>query len=468
MRHVRPITTALSVLFLVGGVAGCATSRRADDDPTSALTAAPLTAGSRGAAPSPAPLPDLGAAAPMESLLPLLLERNPRIRSARARLEAAAERYPQAIALKDPMVEATWYAKNAMDPDDTFTRYNLMVRQEFPFPTVLVLRGDAATKEAEAEALRYEATVRDAVTELKDVQAERAYLARTEAVQSAIRDIYRRYAELARGGIGAGRTRLPESFRAEALLAQAGYELTLVAELRVVEDQRLRALLSLPRTASIAAPDAGPAPPPLDLDVEELSRRALVRNQEIRAAGIEAEGAGIGVRLARWEYAPMFTLGAGKMVNDDYDPASGMKEDSNVVSLGLTIPIWAGAKSAAVREAEARERAARAAESGERERVAADVARLAFRVRNASRLSVLYGRDLVPQAEKALLRSQAMVQEGKESMSSSLELAATWQQLRIAEIRAQADLEQAMAALERVLGASLEAVPEDAEKEPRR
>jgi outer membrane protein TolC len=468
MRRVRPNTTALSVLLLVAGVAGCATSHRADVDPSSAITAAPLSAGSPGAAPSPAPLPDLGAAAPMEALLPLLLERNPRIRSARARLEAAAERYPQAIALKDPMVEATWYAKNAMDPDDTFTRYNLMVRQEFPFPTVLVLRGDAATKEAEAEALRYEATVRDAVTELKDIQAERAYLARTEAVQSAIRDIYRRYADLARGGIGAGRTRLPESFRAEALLAQAGYELTLIAELRTVEDQRLRALLSLPRAVSIAAPDAGPAPMPLDLDVEELSRRALARNQEIRAAGIEAEGAGIGVRLARWEYAPMFTLGAGKMVNDDYDPASGMKEDSNVVSLGLTIPIWAGAKSAAVREAEARERAALSAESGERERVAADVARLAFRVRNASRLAVLYGRELVPQAEKALLRSQAMVQEGKESMSSSLELAATWQQLRIAEIRAQADLEQAMAALERVLGTSLEAVPEDSEQEPRR
>jgi outer membrane protein TolC len=467
MRRVRPITTAVSVLLLVG-VPGCATSHRADVDPSSANTTAPLSAGSRGAVPSPAPLPDLGAAAPMEALLPLLLARNPRIRSARARLEAAAERHPQAIALADPMVEATWYAKNAMDPDDTFTRYNLMVRQEFPFPTVLVLRGDAATKEAEVEALRYEATVRDAVTELKDVQAERSYLARTDAVQSAIRDIYRRYADLARGGIGAGRTRLPESFRAEALLAQAGYELTLIAELRTVEDQRLRALLSLPRSVSIAAPDAGPAPMTLDLDVEELSRRALARNQEIRAAGIEAEGAGIGVRLARWEYAPMFTLGAGKMVNDDYDPTSGMKEDSIVVSLGLTIPIWAGAKSAAVREAEARERAARAAESGERERVAADVARLAFRVRNASRLSVLYGRELVPQAEKALLRSQAMVQEGKESMSSSLELAATWQQLRIAEIRAQADLEQAMAALERVLGTSLEAVPEDAEKESRR
>jgi outer membrane protein TolC len=413
-------------------------------------------------------LPDLSAAAQLADLLPALLARNPRIRAARARLEAAAQRYPQAISLRDPMIEATWYAKNAMDPSGSFPRYNLMVRQDLPFPTVLVLRGAAATRQAEAEAFRYEATVRDAVAELKDVQAERAYLTKAEAVQQAIREIYRRYAELARGGIGSGRTRLPESFRAEALLAQAGYDLIVVAEVRAIEDQRLRSLLALPASAPVAPPGDDEGAAVLDADVDDLARRALAHNQELRAAGVEVESAGTLVRLAHWEYAPMFTLGAGRMVNDGFDAGSGMKNDSTVVSLGLTIPIWAAAKNAGVREAEANQRAARAAEAGERERVVADVARLAFRVRNASRLAVLYGHELVPQAEQALLRSQAMMQEGKESLSSSLELAATWQQFRIAELRAQADAAQGVAALERVLGTSLAASPAaDATEEAR-
>jgi cobalt-zinc-cadmium efflux system outer membrane protein len=266
------------------------------------------------------------------------------VRAARARLEAAAERYPQAITLPDPMVEGTYYTRNAMDRSDSFDRYNLMVKQEFPFPTVLVLRGEAATKEAEAEALRYEAAVRDAVADLKDVEAERAYLVGAARVQAALRDVYRRYAELARGDVSAGRTRLPEAFRAEALLAQAGYELTLVEEVRRVEDQRLRALLALPASTPLGDPADSAAPPGLEVDLDALARRALAYNQELRGAGIEVEIAQIGIRQARWQYAPMFTIGAGKMINDEFDMATGDKADSTVVSLGLTITLWVPAK----------------------------------------------------------------------------------------------------------------------------
>jgi outer membrane protein TolC len=410
-------------------------------------------------------LPDLSGPLRLADLLPLLLHRNPGIRGARARLEAAAERHPQAISLPDPMVEATWYAKNAMDPEGSFPRWNLMVTQDIPFPVVLVLRGEAATKEAEAEALRYEAAVRDAVAELKDVEAERSYLAAAARVQSALRDVYRRYAEVARGGAASGRTRLPESFRAEALLSQAGYELTLVDEVRRVEDQRLRALLALPPAVALGDPADAAPPAGLDADADDLARRALAYNQELREAGVDVETAQLRSRIARWGYAPNLEVGAGWMKNDDFDPASGMKEDSTVVTFGLSIPIWLGAKAAAVREADANLRAAQAAEAGQRERVLADVARLAFRLRNSGRLASLYGRELVPQAEKALVRAESMVQEGSESLSSSLELAATWQQLRIAELRAQADQAQAVAALERLLGTSLVAAP--AAEQPR-
>jgi outer membrane protein, heavy metal efflux system len=409
-------------------------------------------------------LPDLAGPVRLEDLLPLLLRRNPGVRTARARLEAAAERHPQAISLPDPMVEATWYTKNAMDPSGSYPRWDLMVKQDIPFPTVLILRGDAATKEAEGEALRYEAAVRDAVAELKDVEAERAYLASAARVQAALRDVYRRYAELARGGAESGRTRLPESFRAEALLAQSGYELTLLDEVRRVEDQRLRALLALPSAVAVGDPADAPEPAGLDANADELARRALAYNQELREAGVDVEVAQLRSRLARWDYAPTFTVGAGLMKNDEIDPAMGTHEDSTIVTLGLTIPIWFQAKAAAVREADANLRAARAAEAGQRERVVAEVARIAFRLRNSGRLASLYGRELVPQAEKALVRAQSMVQEGSESLSSSLELAATWQQLRIAELRAQADQAQAVAALERLLGTSLVAAPSE---EPR-
>jgi len=115
-----------------------------------------------------------------------------------------------------------------------------------------------------------------------------------------------------------------------------------------------------------------------------------------------------------------------------------------------------------IREADANLRAARADEMDRRAKLAADVARAAFRLRNAQRLAELYGRELVPQAEQALVRSQSMMAEGKESLASSLELAAMWQQLRLAELRASADHAQALAALERLLGTSAAPVREEA------
>ncbi len=458
--------SSLVFLALVGlslATTGCATGGGAEPRP-------PLPAASDGemaravaAAPADASLQSLGGAVSLADLLPLLLERNPSVRAARARLEAAAERYPQAISLPDPMVEATYFTRNAMDPEDSFSRYNLMARQDVPFPMILVLRGREAEKGAEAEALGYEAAVRDAVAELKDVLAERSYLASAAAVQAAIRDVYRRYAELARADMTTGRTRLPESFRAEALLAQAGYELLLLEEVRAVEDQRLRSLLALPPGTPLG--ETGDVAPvaPMATKYDDLMARALAYNQELRAAGVEVEIAQLAARRARWDYAPMFTVGAGKMVNDAFEMDTGETRDGAVVSLGLTLPLWWPAKAAAVREADARQRGARAAESGQRERLAADVARTAFRVNNSARLAQLYGGELVPQAEAALLRSQEMVREGKESLASSLELAATWQQLRLAELRSVADHAQALAALERLLGTSAVPAPEGTE-----
>ncbi len=479
VRESRPLLPSLAIAIALAGCSSSPSRIRAASDVRPARTSdavlvsdpAPRSAAPEGpaapAAPTtsePAAAPDLAHPLRTEEVLSHLLARNPAVLAARARLRAAAERYPQAIALPDPMVETTWYVRNAMAPDRSFPRYNLMFKQEIPFPTVLRLRGAGAVKEAEAEALRYEAAVRDAVTEAKEIHAERAYLAEASRVTRAIADVYRRYAEVARAGIEPGRTRLPESFRAEALLAQAGYDVQVIDEQRAVEDQRVRALVDLAPDAPVGEPaDEGP---PLALATETGTLIALAEqhNQELKAARVDVEVAEIASRRRRWELAPSLFLGAGYMKNDDFDMATGRTEDSSVVTLGVTLPVGNPGRRAAIREADHLVSAAQATESEQRTRLRVDVARAAFRLRNAARLASIYGDTLVPQAEAGLLRSQEMVKEGKESLSSSLELAATWQNLRLAKARATADHAEAVAALERLLGTSAVAVPAE---EPR-
>ena len=407
-------------------------------------------------------IPDLSGPLRLEVLLPLLIARNPGIEAAHARLEAATHRYPQAIALPDPMVEGTYFARNAMAGERDYARYELMVRQEIPFPLKLRLKGCQVAKEVEAEAFRYEAVVRDAVADLKEVHAERAYLAAAALVQQAVHDVYQRYAELARADSTTGRTNLAESFRAEALLSQSVYDGQVLEEMKAVEDERLRALLMLPPSVVLGEPADAGAITPVAADPADLARRAEAYNQELHAAGAEAEAADLAMRKAQLTYVPNLTLGAGHMVNDDFDPM-GRLRDSDVLTLGVTIPIGPG-HSAEIREAEANLRAARSAEVAERMRLRREVSKAAFRLRNAERLADLYGKSLVPQAEQALLRSEEMVKTEKETLASSLELAATWQQLRMAHLRAIADHAQALAALERLLGTSAVLIPAEVHK----
>jgi outer membrane protein TolC len=398
------------------------------------------------------PAPALAAPVRLADLLPLLLARSPRVAAARARLEAAAQRRPQVVSLPDPTVEARYYLDNAMAPDSAPTRWELMVTQEIPLPWMLALRGEAADAGTKAAALRYEATVRDAVADLHDIHAERRYLAGAEAVQTQLRAIYARYADVARAGMRDGAARLPESFRAEALAAQAEYDVRVIADMRAVEDARLRALLALPPGAPLGPPADAPAVLALDATNDALLARALEWNQELRAMGADVEMARLDARMARWNYAPMPMVGVGKMFNDDYDMETGKTRDSTTVTFGVTLPIWRPRLEAGVREADANLRAARADESAMRSMLAADVAMTAFQVRTTARLAALYAGTLVPQAERAMAAADARVRQGEESLASSLELAATWQQLSLARLRAEADHVRAVTALERMLG----------------
>ena len=94
--------------------------------------------------------------------------------------------------------------------------------------------------------------------------------------------------------------------------------------------------------------------------------------------------------------------------------------------------------------------------------VAADVAMTAFSARAAQRLADLYAKTLVPQAELAMSSADARVRKGEESLASSLELTAAWQQMQLARLRAEADHVKAVAALEKLLGTTLTAAEPEA------
>lgn len=386
-------------------------------------------------------------------LLRGVLDRGPMVAVARRRWEAALEKYPQAITLPDPMVQFRKFTSD-VDQPGTRVRIETMVTQEIPFPTVLALRGDAALKDAAIARVRYDVVLRDAVVEAREAFLEIQYLDRAREAVGASREILARYALQAAGDLASGRTVLPEEFRARSLLAQAGYDLVVLGDLRRAAEQRIRGAVALPPGTRIGPVLSDPAAP-IAITYEELLRLAESRSQEIAVANLGLERAGIEERMASWEFAPEFTIGAEFMRDDMQDPASGTFNNSRTAILGFTVPFWFSGKTARVREAEAETGAMGAERAAVVEKVRAAAADLWFRVVNTERLVSLYDSTLLPQAEKSVRLAEALYREGRASLAGMLETQTALQNFRMARARAEADHGQAVARLEQVVGTAL-------------
>ena len=375
-----------------------------------------------------------------------LAAKGPVVEAARHRWLAATHKRPQMVALPDPRVEATYYAMRGQD------KYMFGLSQEIPYPGKLILSGRIADKEAEAARLRYEAAVRDALSDAKESYFELYYIDHAKNVTAEIRKLYDRYAALAAGGTEVAKPKLPEMFRAESQRAQLGYDLVLLEQMRAAEAERLRAVLGLPaRTALGDTEDVG-EPAEIGESIERLQETAERHNQELAAAGVEVQRANYDLKLARRAAIPDLMIGANyaRMVEE-------MPEKNPVgITMGVAIPLWVPKYKARINEAGEMERAARAEEDAQRLKVRADLAKAYFSLSNSARLVKLYRETLLPQARQALQSAEELYRKGDANLASVLEMTSTLHNFELARLRATADFYQNVARLERTMGTAMQ------------
>lgn len=382
-------------------------------------------------------------------------EHNPMVHAARLRWEASLNRRAQATALPDPKVEGT-----AFNPEDD-EEWMLEFSQELPWPGKLMIAGKVADKEAQAEFLKYEVAMRDAVSETKITWWELWYLDHAQEVTEKIEKLYERYAALAAGGVKLGETNLPETFRAEAQRAQLGYDVIRLKEIREVESARMRELTGDSVTPPIQIlSDSLPSAEPLPR-LEELQVYAEQYNQELRAAGIEQDRMREELRLARRQAIPDFMIGMRytRMVEPDLiEPGMSGPENPIGYTLGFTVPIWPRKYTAMAREARLNAEAAELEVEGTALKLQSDLTRAYFDAVNSDRLVQLYETTLIPQSQQALQSAEELFRTGSASMAGVLETTATVHNFELARLRAVADRAQNRARLEQVTGRALGAV----------
>lgn len=397
----------------------------------------------------PALVSQLREKATLETVLRLAAEQNPMVRAAAHRWQAATHRRAQVVALPDPKIEASYFIRQVDD------RWMLSLSQELPYPGKLILGGRIADTEAQAAHMRYQAAIRNALAEAKEMYFELYYIDRAQHITAAIKGLYERYAALAVGGKDVGKTKLPETFRAESQRAQLGYDLVLLQEMRATEAQRLRSVMGMYGENAIGPTEDVATPVPLAPSLEALAAVAERQNQELLAAGVEVERAGYQAKLAR--QAPIPDLMVGASYTDMLQVPSNKNPLS--VNVGVSIPLWLGKYRAMEKEAHAMAEAMKSEQVATQLQVRSDLARAYFRLKNASRLVQLYTDTLVPQSRQALQSVEELYRTGDATLAAILELTATVHNFELARWRATADYYQNVARIERVLGMALTLTP---------
>jgi cobalt-zinc-cadmium efflux system outer membrane protein len=294
--------------------------------------------------------------ATLRGLVTQVLERNPRIAAAEAKLRAARLEAPQAKALPDPMLGATAYVSS---PETRVGPQTIMgtLSQRLPWFGKLGLREKAALERAEALRADVEAQRLDLVTETRRLYYEIGFLDAWTKVVAADRATLDHYEQLARTRYASGVGIEQAVIKIQAEITKDDTRLLDIADRRAAAVAALNALRDQPQSTEIgplALPDYGE----LATDRAALRERALASRPEMARADSEIARADAQIALARKEYKPDLTLGATyTRVGPRGDPAGiaapppDNGKDVFAISASINLPIHRRRLKAGVEEA---------------------------------------------------------------------------------------------------------------------
>ncbi len=455
------IQIAIKTAFLAAGVlmvTGCGSSGR--HIPAATASETRRTPAQVQPHPMP-PLVDNDGRTSLRTLLQTAVRVSPRVLAAGESLLAWRAQRPFVTRLPDPMVMVGWAAEEVRTRTGD-QKLVLGVSQRIPWPSKLLLRGAISDIRAEQAQVKAYATGRDVLTDVSVAYFELAYGEEALLIANdAIRAWQRIVALAADGGQAASGVRLPELTRAETELALAEYDAQVLRELITTQQEVVRAEVGVSSGIQLGR-SVMTLPPALTMDLEELRQIMWAHSQELLIANLHVREAELNQDTAALRSYPDFSIGGRMMLTDsrtDADPLYN-GNDPFMVELGMSLPIWLGANSAARNEAFHRTAAMAHNRDAVRMKLRSRLTKSYWRVLNTQRLVRLHEKTLLPQAEEAMRVAHTLLTEDFTSLLGVIETTIAWQHFRTAHWRAVVDGAQAVSQLERILGTPLSTTTE--------
>ncbi len=381
----------------------------------------------------------------------MAIERNPSIRAAELRIERLDARVPQVTSLDDPMLQVAPFGEMA---ETAAGQVGLMstVSQKLPYPGKLDTRGRIARQDVAMAVAELHRARLHIAAETRRAYWSHYFTARALETTRESRQLLDQLRQIAEAQYKAGNGTQPDVLRASVELSNVDNELIVLEQRRATAQIMLNQLLDRPVGAPLPTPKTV-EPDRVDAELDVLLRTAALRNPALQIVQERIEQYRRRRELARLNRRPDLTVGATyNLVDDDGLAMAANGDDQWWFTFGINLPIWAEKLDAAEREALRGMMESSADLAAERNRVAFGVQEAYLRFEAQRELVVLFRDVIVPQAKQTVEASASGYRAGGIDF---LTLMDNWRKLLNFDLmyhRAVADMQQALADLEREVG----------------
>ena len=395
------------------------------------------------------------------------LERNPIVRESFARYRASQQRLPQVSSLPDPVFGVTQYLRNPetrVGPQTTM----LSISQKFPW---FGKRGDkegVAAKEAAVVMQQHETRKLELVRQVKLAYYTLAYIDRAIGITREDLSVLEHYESLAQSRYSQGIGLQQAVIKLQAEMTRDRNRLEELRSQRVDGEAALNSLMDLPAYSpvgpitltSATLPGTPRDPGKSKVMLDQLYQQARDSRPEVTATLLKIERDEKRIQLARKDYWPDFTIGAGFVnVLGRKDPAGQLvRPDQNgknvwSLSFGMNIPLRRRKYDAAILEATESKIASREEYRNVVNTIEASIRAIGFRIASLAEQMKLFEQTLLPQAEQAVRSTEDAYSTGTVGVLDLLDSERVLLDVRLGLARLMSDYMKSRTEMERAIGA---------------
>lgn len=338
------------------------------------------------------------------------LKNSPEIVAAQKSYEAARQRPTQESSLPDPMISLGYVSVGNPLPgaglgSQVLSNIGVMYSQELPYPGKLKLRGEIASKEAEAAFQQYEAIQLGVISRLKQAYYRLQYTYTASDLLIRNRDLLNKLVSVTEARYSVGKAAQQDVFKAQTQVSILETRLVKLEQERISSEAEINSVLNRRPGTLIGRPE-DVKPKALTATLDELYAAAVQNSPMLRRDQKMIERSELAVNSARKEYYPDVTLTGGYFNQGSMSPMYQFQ-----ASFKVPIYFWRKQRAGVNEQVSALSQTRRTYEATDQS--------LHYRIKDdysmaqaSSKLMKLYLQTVVPQGNLALESSFSTYETG--------------------------------------------------------